>query len=87
MSSHLLRLLHLHRIGPSLLRRFEEMRALARQRHDLARLDDHLLDDVGLARPEAAAEAARVPWDAPAHWHRPNQQSRQQVRKSLNCGG
>jgi uncharacterized protein YjiS (DUF1127 family) len=42
----------------------------ARQRRHLARLDDHLLRDIGLSRAEAAAEASRPIWDAPAHWQR-----------------
>lgn len=42
--------------------------ALERSRRNLARLDDHLLRDIGLTRSEAMAEAARAPWDAPSHW-------------------
>lgn len=42
----------------------------ARQRRHLARLDDHLLRDIGLSRAEASAEASRMIWDAPAHWTR-----------------
>ena len=42
--------------------------ALAHQRAALARLDDHLLEDIGVTRDEARAEADRAPWDAPAHW-------------------
>ncbi|WP_170607119.1 DUF1127 domain-containing protein [Ruegeria arenilitoris] len=37
---------------------------LARQRRSLARLDDHLLDDIGLTR----REATRHIWDAPDNW-------------------
>jgi uncharacterized protein YjiS (DUF1127 family) len=40
----------------------------ARSRRDLLRLDDRLLDDIGLSRHEAEAEASRAPWDAPLHW-------------------
>jgi uncharacterized protein YjiS (DUF1127 family) len=40
----------------------------ARQRRHLARLDDHLLRDIGLSQAEATAEASRPIWDAPAHW-------------------
>ncbi len=42
--------------------------AVARSRHSLARLDDHLLRDIGLTRAQAAAEAERPSWDAPSHW-------------------
>ena len=41
---------------------------LWRQRRALAQLDAHRLDDIGLTRAEAQAEAARPIWDAPAHW-------------------
>lgn len=44
--------------------------ALHRQRRALARLDDHLLDDIGLTRADAEAEARRAPWEASAHWLR-----------------
>ena len=44
--------------------------ALLRSRQGLARLDDHLLRDIGLTRQQAEAEAARTPWDAPPHWRR-----------------
>ncbi|MFN7004450.1 MAG: DUF1127 domain-containing protein [Roseinatronobacter sp.] len=42
--------------------------ALSRSRRQLAQLDDHLLDDVGLTRDQATFEAARRSWDAPKHW-------------------
>jgi uncharacterized protein YjiS (DUF1127 family) len=44
--------------------------ATACQRRHLARLDDHLLRDIGLSRTEAQTESARRFWDAPGHWHR-----------------
>lgn len=44
------------------------MIALRRQRRQLAELDAHLLDDIGVSRDEALTEAARPVWDAPAHW-------------------
>ncbi|SFA85516.1 Uncharacterized conserved protein YjiS, DUF1127 family [Poseidonocella pacifica] len=44
------------------------MAGLARQREALTRLDEHLLRDVGISRDEAEREAARAPWDPPAHW-------------------
>lgn len=36
---------------------------LYRQRRALARLDDHALDDIGVTREEADAEARRPFWD------------------------
>ncbi len=44
--------------------------SLHRQRSRLADLDADRLDDLGLARIEAVAEAARPVWDVPAHWRR-----------------
>lgn len=44
--------------------------ALRRQRQRLARLDDHMLRDIGLTREQAQAEAAEPVWDVPAHWRR-----------------
>jgi len=41
-----------------------------RQRHQLTRLDDAALDDIGLTRAEALSEAARPLWDVPAAWRR-----------------
>lgn len=41
---------------------------LRRQRHSLSRLNDALLDDIGVTRAEAEAEAALPVWDAPRHW-------------------
>ncbi|SFS02891.1 DUF1127 domain-containing protein [Yoonia litorea] len=45
-----------------------KMFALARQRRALDELPDHLLEDIGKTRVEAAKEAARAPWDVPAYW-------------------
>lgn len=42
--------------------------AIARQRHALSQLDDHLLQDIGLTKHQANSEAERAPWDVPAHW-------------------
>lgn len=42
--------------------------AIARQRRRLAALDDHLLADIGVSRPQALAEATRPAWDAPTNW-------------------
>ena len=41
---------------------------LRRQRRALARLDAHLLNDIGLPADAAAHEARRPFWDAPRHW-------------------
>jgi uncharacterized protein YjiS (DUF1127 family) len=40
------------------------------QRARLAKLDDHLLHDIGLTRAEAEMESERPFWDAPTHWRR-----------------
>ena len=50
------------------LLRLHQAVLMARSRRALARLDDHLLQDIGLTRHEAEAEAARSSWDAPLHW-------------------
>ena len=64
-ASHLPLWLGFHHLGRISVPR---LRALSSSRRQLARLDDHLLDDIGLTREEAAREAARRAWDAPAHW-------------------
>ena len=43
---------------------------LSRQRRALAGLPPHLLEDIGLARRDALAEAHRPFWDAPDSWRR-----------------
>lgn len=66
--------LPLIRGGRSLLRqavaRIAHMREMRRARLALARLDDHLLRDIGVTPAEAQEEAERTVWDAPAHWRR-----------------
>lgn len=52
----------------SLPARLAGLATLARSRHGLRKLDDHLLRDIGLTRDEALAEANRALWDAPSHW-------------------
>jgi uncharacterized protein YjiS (DUF1127 family) len=42
--------------------------SVARQRHDLAQLDERMLSDIGLSADEAQKEANRAPWDVPSHW-------------------
>lgn len=56
------------RPAQSLLSRFVQARAVARQRKALAELDETLLEDIGLTRVDADREAARPVWDAPQHW-------------------
>lgn len=56
------------RSGAGLLRRITHALALRRSRARLATLDAHLLDDIGLDRKTAEAEANRPIWDAPASW-------------------
>ncbi len=41
---------------------------LRRERQHLARLEPHLLADIGLTDRTAAREAARPVWDAPERW-------------------
>lgn len=41
---------------------------LYRQRRDLAKLDSHLLKDIGVTEAEAQKEANRPVWDVPNHW-------------------
>ena len=52
----------------SLLAMMRVAPALLRQRRALADLDDSRLQDLGLTRAQARAEADRPFWDAPAHW-------------------
>jgi uncharacterized protein YjiS (DUF1127 family) len=63
---------HLHRSCASprkgLIHRIFLALARHRTRHDLRALDDHMLQDIGLTRTEALAEANRPIWDAPASW-------------------
>ena len=42
--------------------------SVQRQRRRLLELDDTLLQDIGLTRPDVEAEARRRVWDAPQHW-------------------
>ncbi len=43
--------------------------ALRRQRIQLAELQPHILDDIGVTEAEARSEASRAFWDAPHHWY------------------
>lgn len=52
------------------LRGLRAMLRAQRARRDLARLDPHLLDDVGLTAEEALRESRRPVWDVPRTWLR-----------------
>ena len=52
------------------LRRILAWHLLARERIALSKLDDHLLEDLGLTREDAQKEANRPVWDAPDQWLR-----------------
>jgi uncharacterized protein YjiS (DUF1127 family) len=52
----------------AVMRRLSIMRALHRQRSRLAAMDQAALDDIGITRAMAEAEAQRPVWDLPAHW-------------------
>ena len=54
------------RLSP--LRLLAALAANRRSRQALARLDAHLLRDVGLTQDRARAEAARPVWDVPRSW-------------------
>ena len=41
-----------------------------RQRQALAKLDSHLLDDIGLTEEDVQRETRRNAWDAPGNWLR-----------------
>lgn len=42
--------------------------SISRHRAALARLDPHLLADIGITADMAHTEASRPFWDVPAHW-------------------
>ena len=52
----------------SLGRFLRDLVSLYRQRRALDDLDAHLLDDIGVSREAAGAEAGRAPWDVPSTW-------------------
>jgi len=63
------RSLGLRSLNPrTLWARLRNARAITRQRHALAALDDAMLRDIGLTRSDALREAGRPFWDAPRHW-------------------
>lgn len=43
---------------------------LSNERKRLKSLTDAQLDDIGVSRAQAIAEANRALWDAPSHWKR-----------------
>lgn len=59
-----------HRTVPArgLVARLTQMAEIWRQRRHLARLDAHLLSDIGLSSSQAETEAKRPLWDAPDNW-------------------
>ncbi len=52
----------------SLFARIRSVLSVRRQRQQLARLDARALNDIGITRAEADAEARRPIWDAPQFW-------------------
>ena len=63
-----LRLYPSHRSRPSLAVLLRGTLANWRSRHQLAALDDHLRDDIGVSALCAQREASRPIWDVPSHW-------------------
>ncbi|TDK41083.1 DUF1127 domain-containing protein [Antarcticimicrobium luteum] len=53
---------------PSVLSGLPRLFAVWRQRRVLETLDDRALEDIGVTRAEAKAEARRTFWDAPTTW-------------------
>lgn len=51
-----------------LFTRLLAMLTLHRHRRALSRLDDRLLDDIGLSQHQARAEQERPFWDVPPNW-------------------
>ena len=42
--------------------------SLQKSRHDLSKLDAHMLNDIGLTNYEAECEGKRPIWDVPTNW-------------------
>lgn len=53
-----------------LLSSLQDAFSLLRQRQTLAKLDDRALEDIGITREQAEAEASRSIWDAPDFWQK-----------------
>lgn len=56
------------RLLPSRRADLSTLVSLYRQRRALGKLDDAALNDIGISRSEAQAEAKRAPWDVPTNW-------------------
>lgn len=52
----------------SFLRIVRNLGAIQRQRKNLGKLDQAALDDIGVTRAQADAEASKPVWDVPANW-------------------
>lgn len=48
--------------------KFLQMLAVRKTRKQLAEVDDHILEDIGISRAAAEFEASRPLWDVPNHW-------------------
>lgn len=53
------------------LHMIKRLAALHRQRRALRNATPEQLEDIGLTRREAEAEAKRPLWDVPCHWRKP----------------
>lgn len=54
--------------GKGFLETLVAMSTTYRQRAKLARLDTHLLQDIGISSSDAAFEAAKPVWNVPVQW-------------------
>ncbi|MFK7837899.1 MAG: DUF1127 domain-containing protein [Sulfitobacter sp.] len=52
----------------SVLSMINAVQAAWRSRQQLAALEDHMLEDIGITQKAARTEANRPLWDVPAHW-------------------
>jgi uncharacterized protein YjiS (DUF1127 family) len=59
------------RVSTGPFHRLLSIAAALGNRRRLGELPGHLLEDLGLTREEAAAEARRPLWDVPSHWRAP----------------
>ncbi|WP_419740106.1 DUF1127 domain-containing protein [Ruegeria sp.] len=59
---------HCPRHKQSLFARIRFVLSVRRQRQQLAQLDARALNDIGITRAQADAEARRPIWDAPQFW-------------------
>jgi uncharacterized protein YjiS (DUF1127 family) len=57
--------LALSRLWAEFLQAYAVALRAERSRGDLRRLDDRMLEDIGITRAQAKAEADRVPWQVP----------------------